>query len=172
MAGRANVNDFISAVESKGYSASLNGDGSVKIAGPKQYLSVFWNISSGGVSGGNPGAASSNGSTPNTTSTGLCQVVYSDRAPMTPALSCQTDRVAQVRTQCAPTIFLHSFKPRLEASHCCSPWKNRKTTYIGQVRKIQYPPDSSGDCVRYPTGPCQNPLQHRYQDGGWIVKLA
>jgi|ERR1700693_369662 len=78
---RSSISDFISAVEALGFGVRTNADGSLKITGAKNFSSVFWNISNGGVSGGNPGEASSNGSTPNTTSTGLCQVVYSDRPP-------------------------------------------------------------------------------------------
>jgi|HubBroStandDraft_4_1064222.scaffolds.fasta_scaffold802407_1 hypothetical protein len=80
MASRGNIQDFVNAVNAKsGYSVSVNADGSLKISGSKNYPTVFWNIQQTGA--GMAGPASSNGSTPNTTSTGLCQVVYSDRAP-------------------------------------------------------------------------------------------
>lgn len=79
---RANVNDFITQTEAAGYTVALNADGSLAISknGTVKWRCVFWNIQQQGGYGW-PGPSSKDGSTPNTTSSGLCEVSYSDCAP-------------------------------------------------------------------------------------------
>jgi hypothetical protein len=79
---RANINDFITEIVAAGCTATENADGSLAISknGTLKWHSVFWNIQQQGGYGW-PGPSSKDGSTHNNTSSGLCEVSYSDRAP-------------------------------------------------------------------------------------------
>jgi hypothetical protein len=130
MAARGNINDFISQINAKpGYSTTVNADGSVKISknGAVKYPRVFWNIQIWGAIGhGMPGRASKDGSTINTTVSGLCEIIggVNDGYP--------TDSVTFVdggaATSAAAQFFLDGLAQHVTSSRPHSPRRRNTPT--------------------------------------------